>query len=163
MYKDIAMLFVLVSSKTARSIINLGIWHGFFSEFTSFVKWWRIIFFGPMSLIVGFIWPYKHCTFAKLKGCTFTNFFLSLDPCPMEGPIKSLLSVCLSVYPSVHPSIRLSIHLSVRWQKWLNSFFLFLARWYLIGISKNWLSSFFQENLFLPKFEDSKWTKNRIF
>ena len=136
MYKDIAMLFVLVSSKTVRSIINLGIWHGVFSEFTSFVKWWRIIFFGAIHTL----------HFHRIKRLYFYNFFSFIGPLSYGGSYKiTCQSACLSVYPSVHPSVRLSIHLPV-WcffQKWLISFFWFLARWYLIGISKNWLSSFF--------------------
>ena len=65
-----------------------------------------------------------------------------LDPCSRKGPIKSQLSV------SVCLSVSLSVRLSVRCfsQKWLDSFFWFLAQWQIIGISKNWQSPFFQEN-----------------
>ena len=37
----------------------------------------------------------------------YASFHISkfyIDPCPSEGPIKSLLSVCLSLCPSVSPS-----------------------------------------------------------
>ena len=53
--------------------------------------------------------------------------FLLLDTRLMEGPRKSLFSVCLSVHWSAQ---RFS-------QKWLNSFFCFLARCQIIGMSKN--------------------------
>ena len=41
-------------------------------------------------------------------------WFTFLDPLPMEGPIKPLLSVCLSVCLSVGCSVSPSICLSVR-------------------------------------------------
>ena len=72
---------------------------------------------------------------------TYNCQIASWTPVLTEGPIKSrfaYLSLCLSVQ-----------HFS---QDWPISFFRFFAQWQIIRIFKNWWSSFFQGNSFLPKF-----------
>lgn len=79
MIKDSVMLFVLIFSKTARSIIDLAIWPEVFSECRkSLVLMWRIILSGFTSLIVCLSWSYMHCTFGELNGWTFTMHLWSI-------------------------------------------------------------------------------------
>ena len=81
-----------------------------------------------------------------------------LDPCPVEGPIKSLLSVCLClpVCLSVCLYICLSIHQFGIFLRNGSLVFWYLAQWQIIRIFKSWQSPYFHKNSFLPKFDKKK-------
>ena len=85
----------------------------------------------------------------------FCSKFDFLDPCPMEGPIKSLFSICLSVHQQF----------SIKLRNWLLFFFWFFAPWYIIGILKNWQSTFSRKIHFSPNLGKNcpKWHQNKVF
>ena len=79
--KDIIMLLMLVFSETFRLIINFTIWLEVFSKFKSILPTWKMIFSRFTSLIVGYAWSYRHCTFAKLYDSTFSNNSIFMVNC----------------------------------------------------------------------------------
>ena len=90
------------------------------------------------------------------KTIALSSKFNILDPCPMEGPIKSWLSICLFVCPSAVGHF---------YQEWVVSFHRFFAPWQIIGIFKNCQSHFLSKIHFFPKFGQKlpKMTPKQVF